>query len=473
MKLGGTPRGIEVEMDRLALDVNGCFDPAAGGLDRAELVALAPAAKAAFDGFESRRRAGELGFADLPRDAETADACSRLAKDLAGQFENLLVLGIGGSSLGGRAIVAALCHPFHNLLPRERRGALRVFFPDNSDPNTFEALLGTLDLADTCFATVTKSGGTAETMGQHLALRERCIARFGEEGYRARCVLVTDPSKGALRAIARSEGLRALPIPSNVGGRFSALSAVGLLPAAAAGVEVAALLAGAAAMEARCRTGSLRENPALLLAAALHLLDVKKGRRIHVLMPYADGLRDLGDWFVQLWAESLGKRPDVGPTPFRAVGATDQHSSLQLMMQGPHDKVVTFVRVAQPRADVSMSVPEGYRAHGEIAYLHGHTLGELIDAERRSTDAALRRAGRPTASIEIPRLDARSVGELLLLLELATAYAGGLYGVNAFDQPGVEAGKLYTQGLLGRPGYERFRDELSRAAPPDPALVLG
>lgn len=459
-------------MERLSLDVNRCFDPAAGGVDRADLAGLAAAAAAAFDAFEARRRSGEIGFAELPRDAAAAEAATRLAGELAASFENLLVLGIGGSSLGGRAIVSALCHPFHNLLPRARRGGLRVFFPDNSDPATFEALLATLDLEETCFATVTKSGGTAETMAQHLALRERCLARFGEEGYRARCVVVTDPEKGALRAIAREEGLRALAVPANVGGRFSALSAVGLLPAAAAGVDVPALLAGAAAMEARCRSKVPEENPALLYAAALHLLDRRRRRHIHVLMPYADGLRETGDWFVQLWAESLGKRPDVGPTPFRAVGATDQHSSLQLMMEGPHDKVVTLVRVAQPRADVSLTVPEAYRRHAEIAYLDGHTMGELIEAERRATEAALRRAGRPTISIEMPRLDAHAMGELLMLLELATAYAGGLYGVNAFDQPGVEAGKRYAQGLLGRPGFERYRDELAGAAPPDPSLVL-
>jgi glucose-6-phosphate isomerase len=459
-------------MDRLALDVNGCFDPAAGGLARADLDALAPAARAAYEGFEARRRAGEVGFADLPADRATADAALALASDLAARFDNLLVLGIGGSSLGGRAIVSALAHPYHNLLSRERRGGPRVFFPDNSDPATFEALLGSVDLGETCWATITKSGGTAETMAQHLALRERCLARFGEAGYRDRCVLVTDPAKGALRAIANAEGLRTLPVPASIGGRFSALSAVGLLPAAAAGVDVTALLDGAALMEARCRSGAPLENPALLLAATLHLMDVRKGRRIHVLMPYADGLRDLGDWFVQLWAESLGKRPDVGPTPFRAVGATDQHSSLQLMMEGPHDKVVTFVHVVQPRADVSLTVPEGYQAHAEIAYLHGHTMGELIEAERRATEAALRKAGRPTATVTVPRLDARALGELIMLLELATAYAGGLYGVNAFDQPGVEAGKRYAQGLLGRPGFEKAREELLAGGEGDPGLVV-
>jgi glucose-6-phosphate isomerase len=457
-------------MERLSLDVNGCIG--GGGLGRGDLDAAGAAARAAFEAFEARRRAGELGFADLPRDAAAAEACTKLARELAARFENLVVLGIGGSSLGGRALVAALCHPYRDLLPRDRRGAMRVFFPDNSDPATFEALLGTVDLAETAFVTITKSGGTAETMAQHLALRERCLARFGEEGYRERCVLVTDPEKGALRRIAGAERLRALSVPPNVGGRFSALTAVGLLPAAAAGVDVTGLLEGAAAMEARCRSGAVLENPALLLASTLHLLDVRARRRVHVLMPYADGLRETGDWFVQLWAESLGKSAEVGPTPFRAVGATDQHSSLQLMMEGPHDKVVVLVRVVHPRADVSMNVPPEYRAHAEIAYLDGHTMGELLEAERRATEAALRNAGRPTASIEIPRLDARSMGELFMLLELATAYAGGLYGVDAFDQPGVEAGKRYAQGLLGRPGFERFRDELLSRPAPDGKLIL-
>jgi glucose-6-phosphate isomerase len=354
-----------------------------------------------------------------------------------------------------------------------RRTGLRVFFPDNSDPATFDGLLSALDLAETCFATITKSGGTAETMAQHLVLRERCIVRFGMAGYRERCVLVTDPARGALRKIAADDGLRAMGVPANVGGRFSALSPVGLLPAAAAGIDVEALLDGAAAMEERCRSGAPLSNPALLYAAALHLSDVRRGRRIHVLMPYADALRDLADWYVQLWAESLGKSEKVGPTPFRAIGATDQHSSIQLMMEGPKDKLVTFVRVERPRADVRIDVPEGYREHAEFAYLDGHTMGELLDAELASTEAALRKAGRPTLRITLPRLDARAMGELVMFFELATAYAGGLYGVNPFDQPGVEAGKRYAQGLLGRPGFEKERDELLARPGADPALVMG
>ncbi len=457
-------------MSRLSLDVNGAFG--AGGLDRKELDSAADRARGAFEAFEALRGRGEVGFADLPRDRDGLEATVELASLLAGRFDDLVVLGIGGSSLGGRALVGALANPFHNLLPRERRGGMRVFFPDNSDPATFEALLGTIDLERACFATITKSGGTAETMAQHLVLRERCVQRFGEAGYRERCVAVTDPKKGALRAIAATEGLRTLPVPPSIGGRFSALSPVGLLPAACAGIDVRALLAGAGEMETRCREGKVLANPALLYATVLHLLDVRKGRRLHVLMPYCDALRDTGDWFVQLWAESLGKNPQVGPTPIRAVGATDQHSSLQLMMQGPHDKVVTLVQVQESRVDLALRVPPVYRAYEDLAYLDGHTMGELIEAERRATAAALRKAGRPTVSIALPRLDPSAMGQLLMLLELATAYAGGLYGVNAFDQPGVEAGKRYLQGLLGRPGYEKDRDELLAAGTPDPALVL-
>lgn len=459
-------------MYRLVLDVNGCLDPSAGGLSRGDLDGTAPAARKAFEAFGTVRAAKEVGFADPPGDRASLKASQAVAEELSRRFDNLLVLGIGGSSLGGKAITRALCHPFHDLLPRDRRGGMRVFFPDNSDPATFESLLSTVDLAETAWATMSKSGGTAETMAQHLVLRERTLARFGEAGYRERCVLVTDPAKGVLRSIAQEEGLRALQVPTNVGGRFSALTAIGLLPSACAGVDVVELTSGAAAMEKRCRASDFSTNPALLLATVLHLLDRKRGRHVHVLMPYADALREFGDWFVQLWAESLGKTIETGPTPFRAVGATDQHSSMQLMMQGPNDKVVMLVRVNRPRADLSMQVPDAYKKHPEIAYLGGHTMGELIESERRATAAALRRAGRPVLEIEIPRLNAHALGELIMLFELATAFAGGLYGVNAFDQPGVEAGKRYAQGLLGRPGFEAARDELLKAAEPDRSLIL-
>jgi len=250
-----------------------------------------------------------------------------------------------------------------------------------------------------------------------------------------------------------------LPVPENVGGRFSVLSPVGLLPAAVCGIDPTALLAGAAAMEQRCRTDVLTENPAGLLACLLHHADQVHGRSIHVLMPYADRLRSVGMWFQQLWAESLGKartldgalRP-TGPTPLAALGATDQHSLLQLLMEGPHDKVVLFVAVDDVGVDVS--IPARHPEIPALSYLGGHTLGELLSAERSATAEALRREGRPNATFTLPRVDARSLGELLMLFQIATVYAGALYGVDPLDQPGVELGKVLTYGLMGREGVE-------------------
>ena len=267
------------------------------------------------------------------------------------------------------------------------------------------------------------------------------------------------PRKGALRQIAEAEGIPALPVPENVGGRFSVLSPVGLLPAAVCGVDVDELLAGAAAMEARCRTEELRRNPAGMLATLLHAADTEQGRSIHVLMPYVDRLRSVALWFQQLWAESLGKAHDLhggsvhtGPTPLAAVGATDQHSMLQLFMEGPHDKVVLFVAVEDMGGDVA--IPSRHPEISSLGYLGGASLGRLLDAERRATAEALRRGGRPNATILLPRVDARALGEFIMLFQIATVYAGALYGVDPLDQPGVELGKVLTYGLMGREGYD-------------------
>jgi glucose-6-phosphate isomerase len=250
-----------------------------------------------------------------------------------------------------------------------------------------------------------------------------------------------------------------LPVPENVGGRFSVLSPVGLLPAAVCGVDVDALLAGAADMEARCRSPRLSENPAGVLAALLHHADRTQGRPIHVLMPYSDRLRSVAFWFQQLWAESLGKARTVsgeptvtGPTPVAALGATDQHSFLQLLMEGPGDKVVLFAEVEDHGPDDV--IPKRHQEIKELAYLGGHTLGELINTERRATAEALRLEGRPNATLFMPRIDEGTLGQLLMLLQVATVYAGALYGVDPLDQPGVELSKRLTYGLMGREGVE-------------------
>lgn len=442
-----------------------------GGLTEQQWQGAAAAFAAAHQAVADKHAAGKLGFLDLPDDPALLRQSTDFAAGLRGKVDDVVVLGIGGSALGPIALRTALVEPGWNLLPAEaRRGFPRLHVLDNVDPVTMHALLGRLDLARTQFIVTSKSGGTAETMAQYMIVRERLDAALGAAG-RERIVFITDPEKGSLRRIARAEGVPALDVPANVGGRFSVLSPVGLLPAACIGIDVKGLLDGAADVRARSSSRELARNVAGTFAVLQWLADTTQGRRIHVLMPYVDALRDFAAWFVQLWAESLGKvRPDgthTGPTPLGALGATDQHSQVQLFMEGPADKTVTFIGV-EHRPE-RLPIP---RLHGDIdslAYLGGHSLGELIDVEQRATAGALARRGRINMTMTLDRVDARHVGELIMLLELATAYAGELYGVDAFDQPGVELGKQFAYALLGRPDADQSaRAEFEAVPKPDP-----
>lgn len=418
----------------------------------------------ALDVFQERERAGELGFVALPADDGARKAVQEVADSFAQWFEDLVVVGIGGSSLGGRALADALLGTHWNEISAEDREHYpRLHFLENADPESVASLLRRIDPRRTLFNIVSKSGSTAETMALFLVLEEVVEAAVGAEKARGHFLFTTDPEEGVLRRLARERGIPALAIPPAVGGRFSVLSPVGLLPAAVVGVELEAFLGGAADMLQRCRNPSLIENPAGILSTLLHAHDLELGQSIHVLMPYGDRLRSLALWFQQIWAESLGKarRTDgspagptagTGPTPLAALGAVDQHSLLQLFMEGPRDKVVLFLRVREPAA--SVPIPSRHPGEPALSYLGGHTLEALLEAERRATAEALRAAGRPSALLEVERMDARALGGIFMLFQVATVYAAALYDVNPLDQPGVEAGKRFAYGLLGRSGVE-------------------
>lgn len=451
------------------LDFSNMMQPAvAGGLSEPELAGAGADIERAHAVFERLRRSGSVGFADLPGDAALLEQSEAVAHRARGRYSDVAVLGIGGSALGPIALRTALRGADWNARSLDaRRGAPRLHVLDNVDPESMAALLERVDLPTTLWVVTSKSGGTAETMSQLLIVYRRCVdARLDP---REHLVFVTDPERGALRSLSRSHRIPAIDIPPNVGGRFSVLSPVGILPALLVGIEARALLNGAAAMAERCGTADPFRNPAATYALLQWLADTRHGRSMNVFMPYADSLRDLSLWFVQLWAESLGKTRDdgqtVGQTPIAALGATDQHSQVQLFMEGPPNKVVTFVSV---RRQEDITIPREFSEVAELGYLGGHSLGELLAIEQRATAGALAKRGRPNLTIELDVVDAWHVGGLVMMLELATAYAGQLYGVDAFDQPGVELGKQFAYAMLGRSGSEAARDEWDSLPRPDP-----
>ncbi|HEV7596525.1 MAG TPA: glucose-6-phosphate isomerase [Gemmatimonadaceae bacterium] len=411
-------------------------------------------------GFDKLRTGGSVGFVDLPAATQLLDQVTSFATRVRGKYDDVVILGIGGSALGPIALRTALRPSGWNMLDEKARdGYPRLQVLDNVDPETIAALLARLRLARTLFIVTSKSGGTAETMAQFVIVHDRLVRE--KLDLSEHLVFVTDPKQGALRPLADRLKVPALDIPPNVGGRFSVLTPVGTLPAALIGIDVKSMLSGAAEMARRCESAELASNPAGVYAMLQWLADTQLKKSIAVFMPYSDPLRDFAGWFVQLWAESLGKkRPDgtsVGSTPLAAVGATDQHAQVQMFMEGPADKTVTFVAVRERGTDVK--IPAAFPDVKELGYLAGHSLGELIDIEQRATAGALAKRGRPNMTIHLDRVDSGHVGQLMMVLEIATAYAGQLYGIDAFNQPGVELGKQFAYALLGRPGADDARKE--------------
>jgi glucose-6-phosphate isomerase len=426
--------------------------PAEHGVSRAEVLAVLPRLRGVLP--QLLGAAPPSGFLAALAKPHLQREIEAVAKRLRGEgFTDLVHVGIGGSALGAETLLRALGHPYRNQLPDRVRGGPRVHFVDNVDPDTLAALVELLGRRKTLLHVVSKSGGTVETAAGFQVLR---TALTTAKNLRERCVVTT--GKGALREYAERERIPIVEFPDDVGGRFSVFTASGLLTPAIAGVDVRAVVRGARRFALRAQAGALEANPAALAATLAYLAAETRSKPVLALMPYGDALEPLARWAVQLLGESLGKRADdgrnVGPTPLPARGSTDQHSQVQLFVAGPADKLVVFVRVAKTRHRVA--IPGGPPA----AYLRGVELGRLLRAEQDGTRVALAEAGRPSVSWELPRLDGETLGQLFLAFMLQTAYQGALYGIDAYDQPGVEAGKVAAFALIGRAGYEARRAEL-------------
>ncbi len=400
----------------------------------------------------------KLRWMNLGYNEETIWYVKEYAALVENRFENLLILGMGGSSLGSMAVCEALLPSYWNFLTKEQRNNYpRIFFLDNIDPDQMNSLLNILDLKKTLVNVVTKSGSTAEVMAQFMILKDRMEKELGED-YRKNIIATTDKNIGILKQLSDQEGYKTFYIPDDVGGRFSVFSAVGLLPFALLGIDIQEITQGIKDMDLALKNTDIHYNIAAQNALIHFLMDVKKSKNISVMMPYSYRLRYVADWYCQLWAESLGKERDknnnivnTGQTPVKAIGVTDQHSQIQLYNEGPSDKIINFLRVKE--YDTTLDIPNIFEYTG-ISYLGGKTINQLFNAEADSTMASLIDYKRPSVTITVPKITPYYMGQLLYMFEIQTAITGALYNIDAFDQPGVEQSKNYTYALMGRVGYE-------------------
>ncbi len=398
------------------------------------------------------------GFVKILKDTEHINNTMKMA-DTFKHFDNFVLVGIGGSALGNQAIYGALCHPMWNSFSREERNGFPKFFVmDNVDPEHIASILDVVDPKDSVFNIVSKSGSTSETMTNYLVVREILEERGLDP--KNHLVFTTDPNEGVLRKIAIDEGISALEVPPTVGGRFSVLTAVGLLSSAAIGVNIENLIAGALEEVTRFKEEDDTFKNPVLLNAALHYLYSQSGKSISVMMPYSNALYTLADWYRQLWAESLGKEKSLtgetvhaGQTPVKSLGTIDQHSQVQLYMEGPNDKIITFLKVDKFRRN--LKIPVVHQDRKELSYLCGAKMEDLINAEQEATALALLEHGRPNMTISFEQINEKEIGRFLGYYELLVTVMGYLYNINTFDQPGVELGKQNTYALMNRKGYEQ------------------
>jgi glucose-6-phosphate isomerase len=411
-------------------------------IDEAKLDAVLAEAAPALEQLRRWHKDGTLPLLRLPAKRDDLPLLQTLADEFRRRFDHVVLLGTGGSSLGGQTLAALADLGFG-----PRAGCPRLWFMDNIDPATFAALFANLDLSRTGFLVVSKSGGTAETLTQFAICLDAVRDALGTMEVGDRFLLVTEPKENVLRALGTRYGMRILDHDPGVGGRFSVLSNVGILPALIAGLDGTRIREGAASVLEPTLAAKAAKDSAPALGAALTVaLGRHRGVTQTVLLPYVDRLAHFGLWFRQLWAESLGK-DGKGSTPIRAMGTVDQHSQLQLYLAGPADKMFSVVMLEVAGTGTAVS-PQFADAPG-LAYLAGRRMGDLLDAEQRATAETLVRNGRPTRIFRLAALDEGVLGALLMHFMVETIVAAQLLGVDAFDQPAVEEGKILARRYLG------------------------
>lgn len=382
------------------------------------------------------------GWLNLPHDSSMFSKINDFVSKIKSEdkYEHLVVLGIGGSSLGAQALIEALNTPLWNRLSKgKRKGFLTVDFIDNLDPQIIRGILSRLKLDETLFIVISKAGETIETIVPMLIAKE-----WTGENFYKQCVFITSANKGLLFELAQKNSVPIFPIPENVGGRYSVFSPVGLLPAALCGIDLNEVQLGLEEADRVCQVQDLKANLASTIALCAYF-SYTNNKNIFVLMPYSTCLKRFVDWFIQLWAESLGKG-HKGSTPLSAIGATDQHSQLQMFNEGHNDKLISFIKINKHKRD--LTIPDFSGENQNFRPYSGHKVGEILNIELDATRRALSESRRANFTITLPELDEYYLSQLMYILEMSTAITGSLMGVNPFDQPGVELAKQYTREAL-------------------------
>lgn len=428
-----------------------------------EITYLRDAVKVAHHSLHEKTGAGNdyLGWIDLPTDYDKEEFARivKSAEKIKNDSDILLVVGIGGSYLGARAALEMLNHSFYNALSKEQRKTPQVVFVGNNISSTYmRDLMDLLEGKDFSINVISKSGTTTEPALAFRIFRKILEEKYGKEEARKRIYATTDKARGALKTLATEEGYESFIIPDDVGGRYSVLTAVGLLPIAVSGADIEAMMKGAADASRDFSKSELEENPAYQYAAVRNVL-YNKGKTIEMLINYEPGLQYFSEWWKQLFGESEGK-DQKGIFPASANFSTDLHSMGQYVQEGRRDLFETIIKVDTPRHELTV---EGEASDLDgLNYLAGETVDFVNTKAYEGTLLAHTDGGVPNLVVNIPAMDAYTFGYLVYFFEKACAMSGYLLGVNPFDQPGVEAYKVNMFALLGKPGFEEVKAELEK-----------
>ncbi|NRA36510.1 MAG: hypothetical protein HRU15_00075 [Planctomycetes bacterium] len=455
-------------MSELHLDYTNCVSTAIGathGLTDAEMETLIVKIPKHHENIAELHSNRESGFFDLPE--QDLSQIHKLIKTHQNSWDNLVVIGIGGASYGPQSLVGALAPEHRNVLDAKKRVGPKLFYIDNADPYSIESTLEAIQAKKTLFLLISKSGTTAEAVALYLWLQNFLKENIGKTAISKQLIISTNTNSSPLAELANNEKCEIIAQPHNIGNRFSVLGPSSLFVAGLCGIDIDAVLAGAKSMRERCWHGDARKNPAYMHSLIHYLLTRKRRKTIHATMGFSNRLAGSIQWYNHLLAVSLGKMLNkkgkavhVGPSPTSCIGPNGLHGQMQLYAEGPFDKVVTFITVKDHGS--SIEIPASPSDLEPIAYIGGNKIEDIIDHSYYTAAQTITAAGRPNMTIILDAIDPQSIGGLYYMLQLSTVMSAELYGIDAFDQPGVDANKQGVFAQLGRAGFED-KDEILKA----------